>query len=140
MATRSSRRIYSFFFLILLVTAVSCQQHAAPPAQGPDVFPVSFPVQKDVTDYVDFTGRTDAVNSVNIVARVTGYLVKMPFQEGADVKAGELLFVVDPRPYQAQLEQAQSQVNLYQAQLDLAKTTYKRYQELDKTKPGAVSK
>jgi multidrug efflux system membrane fusion protein len=88
--------------------------------------PVSQPVQRQVTDYVDFTGRTDAVESVGIRARVTGYLVKMPFKEGAEVKQGELLFEIDPRPYQAQLDQAQGQVELNQAQLTLARTTYER--------------
>ena len=104
------------------------------------VVPVSHPIQRVVTDYVDFTGRTDAVQSVNIVARVTGYLVQMPFKEGSEVKAGDLLFEIDPRPYQAQLDQAKSQVKLNEAQLDLAKTTLARYQALDKTTPGAVSK
>ena len=89
---------------------------------------------------MDFTGRTDAVQSVNIIARVTGYLVQMPFKEGSEVKAGDLLFEIDPRPYQAQLDQAKSQVKLNEAQLELAKTTLARYQALDKTTPGAVSK
>ena len=79
-----------------------------------------------MTDYVDFTGRTDAVESVDIRPRVTGYLVQMPFREGDEVKNGDLLFVVDPRPYQAQLDQAEGLVKLYQAQLDLSKTTYAR--------------
>ena len=64
----------------------------------------------------------------------------MPFKEGSEVKAGDLLFEIDPRPYQAQLDQAKSQVKLNEAQLDLAKTTLARYQELDKSTPGAVSK
>src|ERR1700690_1853630 len=76
------------------------------PAQAP-VVPISHPIEREVTDYVDFTGRTDAVESVDIRPRVTGYLVKMPFKEGAEVKVGDLLFVVDPRPYQAQLDQAE---------------------------------
>ena len=66
--------------------------------------PVSHPIERVVTDYVDFTGRTDAVQSVNIIARVTGYLVKMPFKEGSEVKARDLLFEIDPRPYQADQE------------------------------------
>ena len=109
------------------------------PAEPPAV-PVSHPVDRVVTDYVDFTGRTDAVQAVDIRARVTGYLVEMPFKEGAEVKKNDLLFVVDPRPYQAQLDQAEGQVNLFQAQLDLAKTTYARYQGLAASEPGAVSK
>src|SRR5271166_6159325 len=110
----------------------------APPE--PPAVPVSHPVDRVVTDYVDFTGRTDAVQAVDIRARVTGYLVEMPFKEGAEVKKNDLLFVVDPRPYQAQLDQAEGQVNRFQAQLDLAKTTHARYQGLAASEPGAVSK
>jgi multidrug efflux system membrane fusion protein len=101
--------------------------------------PVSQPVRREVTDYVDFTGRTDAVHSVDIRPRVTGYLVDMPFKEGAEVKDGDLLFVVDPRPYQAQLEQAQGQVDLYKASLGLAKTTLARDRAINALQPGAVS-
>jgi len=100
--------------------------------------PISQPVQRQVIDYVDFTGRTDAVNTANIVPRVTGYLVKMPFQEGSLVKKDDLLFEVDPRPYKAQLDQADGQVTLYQAQLKLAKTTLDRDLAIAKT-PGAIS-
>jgi multidrug efflux system membrane fusion protein len=148
------------------------QPKVAPPQ--PPAVPVSRPVQQEVTDYVDFTGRTDAVQAVDIRARVTGYLVEMPFKEGSEVRGddrlrgaarvvgllgapsgpllaaadlfpgqlqpGDLLFVVDPRPYQAQLDQAKGQVNLYQAQLDLAQTTYDRFQALFKSTPGAVSR
>jgi multidrug efflux system membrane fusion protein len=112
--------------------------HAAP--SEPPAVPVSQPVSRVVTDYVDFTGRTDAVQAVDIRPRVTGYLVEMPFKEGAEVKKGDLLFVVDPRPYQAQLDQAQGQVNRYQAQLDLAKATSARFHGLALSEPGAVSK
>ena len=101
--------------------------------------PVSHPVEREVTDFVDFTGRTDAVHSVNIVARVTGYLKKMPFREGAEVKVGDLLFEIDPAPYQAQYDQALSQVTYSQAQLDLAESTLKRFKDLKKETPGAVS-
>jgi multidrug efflux system membrane fusion protein len=110
----------------------------APPE--PPAVPVSQPVRRVVTDYGDFTGRTDAVQAVDIRARVTGYLMEMPFKEGAEVKKNALLFVVDRRPYQAQLDQAEGQLNRYQAQLDLAKTTYARFQALAASEPGAVSK
>ncbi len=83
----------------------------------PPTIPVSKPAQREVTDYVDFTGRTDAVKAVDIRPRVTGYLLQMPFKEGSEVKAGDLLFEIDPGPYQAQLQQAQSQVTLREAQL-----------------------
>jgi membrane fusion protein, multidrug efflux system len=108
------------------------------PAEPPAV-PVSQPLEREVTDYVEFTGQTKAVVSVDIRPRVTGYLVKMPFQEGAEVKEGDLLFVVDPRPYKAQLDQAQSQVNLYQASLKLAKTTLARDRAVNAQVPGSIS-
>ena len=125
----------------LLLGLVGCMHGTpqVPPPAAPAV-PVSKPVQRQVTDYVDFTGRTQAVKSVNIVARATGYLIKEPFAEGSEVKAGELLFEIDPRPYQAQYDQAVGQVNLYNAQLKLAKTTLARDELLLRsTTPGAVS-
>ncbi len=105
----------------------------------PPLVPVSQPVQREVTNYVDFTGRTEAVHSVDIRSRVTGYLVKMPFEEGEEVKEGDLLFVVDPRPYKAQLDQAQGQVDLYQASLRMARTTLARDRAINSLKPGSVS-
>ena len=68
---------------------------------------VSYPVERDVTDYADFTGRTAAVDSVEVRARVSGYLDKVNFKEGALVKKGDVLFEIDPRTYQAELEQAE---------------------------------
>ena len=135
----------SFFLLAcgcsgLLLCVVGCGHRApqvAPPEPPP--VPVSQPVAREVTDYVDFTGRTQAVKSVNVVARATGYLVKEPFKEGSEVKAGELLFEIDPRPYQAQYDQAVGQVNLYKAQLKLAQVTLARDEELVGNTPGAVS-
>ncbi len=111
-----------------------------PAVAEPVVIPVSKPVVRQVTDFVDFTGRTDAIQSVDIRPRATGYLVKMPFQEGAEVKEGDLLFVIDPRPYQAQLDQAAGQVNLYQAQLKLARTTYARDRAINDLTPGSISR
>src|SRR5215813_13046702 len=68
---------------------------------------VSKPIQREVTNFVDFTGRTSAVAAVDIRPRVTGYLLatKNPFKEGAEVKKGDPLFEIDPRPYEAQLKQ-----------------------------------
>src|SRR3954447_12566353 len=107
---------------------------AAPPA-----IPVSKPVTREVTDYIDFTGRTEAKDSVNIVPRVTGYLVRMPFKEGAEVKAGDVLFQIDPRPYQAQYDQAVGQVLLNEARVKEAIADNLRAKELAAT-PGAISK
>jgi multidrug efflux system membrane fusion protein len=127
-------------FCLLLAVAGGCQTEAAKVASAePPAVPVSQPIEREVTDYVEFTGQTKAVISVDVRPRVTGYLVKMPFKEGAEVKEGDLLFVVDPRPYKAQLDQAQSQVNLYQASLKLAKTTLARDRAVNAQVPGSIS-
>src|SRR5215471_9975834 len=100
--------------------------------------PVSHPVQRYVADYVEFTGRTNARDVVSIQPRVTGYLVKMPFKEGSYVNKGDLLFEIDPRPYQAQLEAAQAQVAVSEASKRYAVATNERYKTLYAKQPGAV--
>ena len=106
---------------VLLAGVAGCQSNAAKvaPAEAP-VVPVSRPVEREVTDYAEFTGQTKGIFSNDIIPQVNGYLIQMPFVEGAEVKKGDLLFEVDPRPYKAQLDQAQGQVDLNKAQLKLA--------------------
>jgi multidrug efflux system membrane fusion protein len=123
-----------WFFLLPLALCAGCQKESPQVAEPMPVVPISHPVERPVTDYVDFTGRTDAVQSVNVVARVTGYLVRMPFEEGADVKKGELLFQIDPQPYEAQVRLGEAQVAAFEAQLELAKQNYERAQVLFKNK------
>lgn len=106
---------------------------------APTVVVVSYPLERKVTDYAVFTGRTEAVKSVDIRARVDGYLIRMPFKEGADVKKGDLLFQIDPRPYQAAYDQAEAQVALSKARMTQANADLARTNELAKT-PGAISK
>ena len=112
---------------VLVGLAAGCRQggRTAPPS-GPPVVPVSHPVRREVTEYVEYTGRTDAVQSVGIRARVTGYLVRAPFKEGAEVKTGDLLFEIDPGPYKAQLAQAESMVKVNEATLNLSRANYER--------------
>ncbi len=105
---------------------------------GRPVVDVIEPIERNVTDYAYFTGRTDAVESVEIRARVTGYLVEIDFQSGVDVKKGQRLFKIDPRPYQAELDRLNAQVQLAQARYKLAVADYKRGVEIAKT-PGAIS-
>jgi RND family efflux transporter MFP subunit len=92
---------------------LSSGQAAAPPgmpAQKPPEVLVDLPTKAEVTDYEDFTGRTMAMKTVEIRARVTGYLDKIHFTEGAEVKQGDLLFEIDPRTYQAEVNRATSNV------------------------------
>jgi multidrug efflux system membrane fusion protein len=109
------------------------------PEEGPPVVRVVEPTLREVTEYVYFTGRTEAVEAVEVRARVTGYLVAVEFKPGARVEVKQRLFQVDPRPFQAELDRANSQIALAQAQLDLAKADYLRAVEVAKT-PGAIAR
>src|SRR5262249_26525627 len=110
---------------------------AAPPTP---TLPFAYPVpDKEVTDYIDYTGRTRAKDEVIIQPRVTGYLKKAHFKEGADVKKGDVLFDIDPRPYKAQLDAAKAQVDQNEAALEYAHATNERFKDLYKKDPGAVT-
>jgi multidrug efflux system membrane fusion protein len=120
-----------FLCLTPVAVLIGCRGGQTPPsAASPPVVPVSQPIERKVTDYVDFTGRTDAIDSVGIKPRVTGFLTQVAFKEGGEVKKDELLFEVDPRPYKAQLDQALAQVELNKASLKLAQATYERVRPL----------
>ncbi len=124
----------------VLVCLAGCDQTPVPSTtnEGPQLG-VAQPAEAEITDFVDYTGRTNAKISVTIVPRVTGYLVKSPFKEGADVKKGDLLFEIDPRPYRAQYEAALAQKEVAEANLTYQKATHLRFEELNKKQPGAVS-
>lgn len=95
------------------------------PSTPPTVV-VARPVVQRVTDREEFTGRTDAVYSVDVLARVSGYLDKVLFKDGADVKEGQVLFQIDPRPYQAQLAKSDAAVTQAEAHLKRLEADFKR--------------
>lgn len=130
----------SFALALAVLTSTGCLRKSPQPAEAPPpVVPVSQPVQRQVTDFMDYTGRLDAIQSLDVRARVTGYLVKMPFKEGAEVKKGDLLFEIDPRPYQAQFDAAKAQVALGEANYKLAQTENIRSKAIARRDPGAIS-
>jgi RND family efflux transporter MFP subunit len=96
------------------------------PKAAPISVTVSYPVEREVTDYADYTSRIAAVDSVEVRARVWGYLDKVNFKEGALVKKGDVLFELDPRPYQALLNQAKAKVAQDEAQLAFDVAEYRR--------------
>jgi multidrug efflux system membrane fusion protein len=87
-------------------------------------------VQQTVTDYIELTGNTQSSNSVNLVARVEGYLQSVNFKDGSVVKKGDLLFVIEPEPYEANVQLAQATVEQQQATLTQATSEYERQQRL----------
>jgi RND family efflux transporter MFP subunit len=94
-------------------------------------------VVKEIVEYDEFTGRFEAVEAVEIRARVSGYLDSIHFRDGAIVRAGERLFVIDPRPYKAALEQAEAAVRSITTRLEFAKLEYDRAERLFRTGAGA---
>ena len=100
---------------------------AAPPALP---VTVSKPLKTQVTEWDEFTGQFEAVDSVEIRARVSGYLDTIGFEDGQIVNKGDLLFVIDPRPFQIALTSAQSALNSANARLQLAKQQLERAQKL----------
>jgi RND family efflux transporter MFP subunit len=100
---------------------------AAPPALP---VTVSKPLKMQVTEWDEFTGQFEAVDSVEIRARVSGYLDTIGFQDGQMVNKGDLLFVIDPRPFQISLASAQSALGSANARLQLAKQELDRAQRL----------
>jgi RND family efflux transporter MFP subunit len=121
---------------LAIVSAVAgcgeAQKQAGPP---PPAVTVSEPIKRTVFDYDEYVGRFTAINSVEVRARVSGYLDKLHFKDGQLVKQGDLLFTIDKRPFQNTLDQARA--NLVQAQSNVAFTEadYTRGQQLvrDKT-------
>lgn len=104
---------------------------------GPPPVTVAKPVVKEIVELDEFVGRFDASAFVEVRARVDGYLESVKFTDGAIVKEGDLLFMIDPRPYQAALNQVQASVVAQQTRLDFAKADFERYERLMRS--GAAS-
>jgi RND family efflux transporter MFP subunit len=103
------------------------QGQSAPP---PPPVTVASPLVKKITEWDEFTGRYEATARVEVRARVSGYLQSINFADGATVKQGDVLFVIDPRPYQATVDSAKADLASAQARLDLAKVQLDRAQSL----------
>jgi RND family efflux transporter MFP subunit len=128
-------RIPFLVFVGLCIGLVGCARvPSGAPAAAPIPVTVSNPVERDITDYADFTGRIVAVDSVEVRAHVWGYLDEVNFKEGALVNKGDVLFELDPRPYQALLNQAKAKVAQDEAQLKYDEAEYQRNLNLIRTK------
>ena len=106
--------------LSIFLTAAGCKKKSEP-HQAPLPVNVVTAVEKEVKEWDEFTGRIEAVESVEIRPRVSGYITEIHFKAGAIVKKGDLLFVIDPRPYQADFDRAAAELEQAQAQLKLAR-------------------
>lgn len=99
---------------------------------------VAKPIVQEITNYDEYPGTISAYASVDIYARVTGFITKISFTDGQEVKSGEELFVIDPRPYQAEFDMQTATIETAKAQLKLAEQEFLRTQELFRTKSASA--
>jgi RND family efflux transporter MFP subunit len=103
-----------------LILALAWSATASAQAPSPPSVSVSAPLKREVTEWLEYTGQFAAVEYVEIRARVNGYLTELHFRDGQVVNKGDLLLVIDPRPYEIELQQAEAQRDTAAAQLELA--------------------
>jgi len=116
-----------------VVLACSTAAIAQAPPSAPPAVAVAKPIVKEVVERDDYVGRFEAVDAVEIRARVSGYLQTVSFRDGAIVKLGDPLFTIDKRPYQAALDQAEAAVTSAQARVAFAQSDYERAAALGRT-------
>ena len=131
MSTRSFLIGQASWFVILACVSWGCGPNTPPVAETPPPpVTVSQPIVREVIDEDDYEGRIAAMDNVEIRARVKGHLTKVNFESGQMVKKGDLLYEIDPRPYQAALDAAKAMEKAAEAQLQYAKAEYGRTSSL----------
>jgi RND family efflux transporter MFP subunit len=127
-------RIGAFtLFAVIATTLAACgqrQQAQAPAAPPPPTVSVARPVEKNVVEWDEYTGRFDAVDTVDVRARVSGVLNEVLFKDGAIVKQGDPLFVIDPRPFQRILDRERAVLQSARVQLEFAEKDLERARPL----------
>ena len=126
---------WTLFIGVLAILACGERNVYAPPP-APQVT-VAQPVRQPVTEHLEFTGNTQAFNTVQLRARVEGYLEKVFFQDGDLVKKGQMLFLLQQNTYEAKLKQAEAQILAQKASLDHAQIEFDRFSRLVKQKAAA---
>ena len=110
--------------LAIMMTAACTQNEYEPPP--PPTVTVAHPTVKSVTDYLAYSGQARAVESVQVQARVKGFLQSMNYVPGSEVKKGDLLFVIDPKPFEVEVAARRADLSSREAEADLAQTSFDR--------------
>ena len=118
------------YLALACVVLGGCRSADAPPAPMPPAVVVASPLVIRLSEWDEYTGRFEATDTVDVRARVDGYLNSIHFRDGTIVKPGDLLFVIDPRPYEAVMEGARADVVRAQTRLELATTDFTRGEAL----------
>lgn len=127
---RRLRTLLPFGVLAAGVALASCGQNNTYVAPPPPKVTVATPTEQKVTRYFEATGNAAAINSANLVARVSGFLKEIAYQDGAPVKKGTHLFTIEPEPYQLRLQQAQAAEAGAEATATQTQAEFERQQEL----------
>ena len=123
---------YVRFALVAIPFLTGCKKQNAFVAPPPPQVEVAHPLREEVTPYLESTGNAQAVNQVDLVARVQGFLQTIDYQDGASAKQGDALFVIEPAPYEARLQQAQASLSATQAVLAQSEAEFKRQASLSR--------
>src|SRR6266436_4350550 len=129
----NSNRLSGVAALLIALLFAGCGKRVAPTAPPPTVTVVQ-PVARDVIEWDEYIGRLESPETVEVRARVNGYLDKVHFKEGKEVKKGDLLFTIDPRPYQAEYDRADAEHQRAISQSALAMNDFERAKRLIATK------
>lgn len=128
-----NRAIFVLLLLVIAALSAGCDSKpaatSAPVSSSPPVT-VARPLQKIITEWDEYTGRFTAVASVEVRPRVSGFLDTIRFKDGQLVTQGDVLFVIDPRPYQLAVEQAKADVESARAKLEIATLDVERARPL----------
>ena len=130
---RSPRRLKWLTPLLALALSACGDKPPQQPAAAAPPVTVAQPVKRTVTDWDEFTGRFEAVQEVQVRARVGGFVTSVEFRDGSIVRAGDLLYVIDARPFEAVAEQADGQLSDARAKAELAKRELDRALTLNQT-------
>src|SRR5512134_707818 len=128
--TANSQRSPALALLALTALAAGCSKEAPPPQRPVPQVTVVTVAPKDIPYVQNFVAQTESSRQVNIVARVSGFLDRIAYQEGEVVKEGQLLFQLDPKPFQAQLEAARGELQSQQARFTTAQANLGRVKPL----------
>jgi len=131
------RALAAMLILAILMASAACGDRSTFVPPPPPKVTVSQPVKQPVTDYLEFTGNTQAINTVQLKARVEGYLEKVFFKDGDRVQKGQLLFLIQQNTYEAKLMQAEAEILSQKAKLFHAQTEYVRFTKLVTQKAAA---
>src|SRR5271166_947745 len=130
---KSSRKLLKpagWMAVAVCILSAGCKQSTQTPAPPPPPVTVATPIRKEIVEWDEYTGRTEAVESVDVRPRVSGYIDQISFKDGQLVKPGDVLFVIDPRPYQDVLDQDKANLQSADAQRQLKVANFARAQRL----------